>query len=78
VPHVVLRTAAATLGIVMLGAGLIGYFLSPTRLWERLVLLAGAALLIFPGIASDVLGAAAFLSVLLSQYARRRASVPSR
>jgi TRAP-type uncharacterized transport system fused permease subunit len=78
VPHVILRTAAATLGIVMLGAGLIGYFLVRTRLWERFVLLAGAALLIFPGIASDLLGAAAFLSVFLSQYARRRAPAPSR
>jgi TRAP transporter 4TM/12TM fusion protein len=78
VPHVVLRTAAATLGIVMLGAGLIGYFLGPTRLWERLGLLAGAVLLIFPGIVSDVLGAAAFLSVVLAQIARRQALAVSR
>ena len=30
VPHIVLRTAAVTLGILMLGAGLIGYLRVPT------------------------------------------------
>ena len=67
VPHVVLRTAAATLGIVMLGAGLIGYLRRPTRRWERALLLAGALLLIFPGALSDVLGVACFLVVYVSQ-----------
>src|SRR5207249_3783358 len=40
--HVALRTAAAALGIVMLGAGLIGYLRGPTRRWERALLLGGA------------------------------------
>jgi len=65
----VLRTAAATLGIVMLGAGLIGYLRRPTRRWERALLLAGALLLIFPGALSDVLGVACFLVVYASQRA---------
>ncbi|HEV8616895.1 MAG TPA: DUF3394 domain-containing protein, partial [Methylomirabilota bacterium] len=65
--HIVLRTAAATLGIVMLGAGLIGYFRGPTRLFERALLLIGAVLLIFPGVWSDVAGLACFLVVLASQ-----------
>ena len=69
VPHVVLRTAAATLGIVMLGAGLIGYLRRPTRRWERTLLLVGALLLIFPGALSDVLGVACFLIVYVSQRA---------
>ena len=68
-PHVVLRTAAATLGIVMLGAGLIGYLRRPTRRWERTLLLVGALLLIFPGALSDVLGVACFLIVYVSQRA---------
>ena len=68
-PHVVLRTAAATLGIVMLGAGLIGYLRRPTRGWERTLLLVGALLLIFPGALSDVLGVACFLIVYVSQRA---------
>jgi len=68
-PHVVFRTAAATLGIVMLGAGLIGYLRRPTRRWERTLLLVGALLLIFPGALSDVLGVACFLIVYVSQRA---------
>jgi TRAP transporter 4TM/12TM fusion protein len=70
VVHIVLRTAAATLGIVMLGAGLIGYLRRPTRRWERALLLGGALLLIFPGALSDVLGVACFLVVYVSQRAR--------
>ncbi len=68
--HVVARTAAATLGIVMLGTGLIGYLRGPTLLWERAALLVGAFLLIFPGAVSDVLGIAAFAAVWLAQRAR--------
>ena len=67
--RVVLRTAAATLGLVMLGAGVIGYLRRPTRRWERGLLLVGAVLLIFPGWASDALGVACFIVVLVSQRA---------
>jgi TRAP-type uncharacterized transport system fused permease subunit len=74
---IALRTGAATLGILMLGAGVIGYLLTPTRLWERVVLLAGAVLLIFPGLVSDLTGAACLAAVLASQrWARRQAAAP--
>jgi TRAP transporter 4TM/12TM fusion protein len=69
VAHIVWRTAAATLGIVMLGAGLIGYFRCPTRPLERLLLLAGAILLIFPGAWTDLAGLACFVIVLAWQRA---------
>ena len=71
VPHIVLRTAAATLGIVMLGAGLIGFLRAPARPWERVALLLGAACLIFPGVFADVLGVACFAAVWTSQRGRR-------
>jgi TRAP transporter 4TM/12TM fusion protein len=72
------RTVAATLGILMLGAGVIGYFLAPTRPWERIALLGGAVLLIFPGLLSDLVGAVCFVAVLGSQrLARRRATAPA-
>jgi TRAP-type uncharacterized transport system fused permease subunit len=70
--HIALRTLAATLGIVMLGAGLIGYLRAPALRWERTLLLAGAVLLIFPGVAGDLAGLACFLVVLLAQRARGR------
>jgi TRAP-type uncharacterized transport system fused permease subunit len=65
--HIALRTVAATIGIVMLGAGLIGYFRAPTRQWERGLLLVGAVLLIFPGWMSDVLGMGCLVAVWLAQ-----------
>ena len=71
VGHIVLRTIASTLGIVMLGAGLIGYFVAPLRHWERAVILAGSLLLIFPGVMSDVLGVACLLVTFVSQRLRR-------
>jgi TRAP transporter 4TM/12TM fusion protein len=65
--QIVARTAAATLGILMLAAGLIGYLRASTRAWERALLLAGAFLLIFPGMWSDLAGLACFVVVLVSQ-----------
>jgi TRAP-type uncharacterized transport system fused permease subunit len=77
VPHIVLRTAATALGIVMLGAGLIGYFRTLTRLWERAALLGGALLLIFPGAFSDAMGAACFVAVWLAQGVSSRRTAPA-
>jgi TRAP-type uncharacterized transport system fused permease subunit len=68
--HIVVRTAAATLGIVMLGTGVIGHFRAPTRPWERAALLAGAVLLIFPGTLSDLAGVACAVVVWVAQAAR--------
>jgi TRAP transporter 4TM/12TM fusion protein len=70
--QIALRTLAATLGIVMLGAGLIGHLRAPTRPWERVLLLVGSALLIFPGIVGDLLGLAFFGAVFLAQRDRSR------
>jgi TRAP transporter 4TM/12TM fusion protein len=72
--EIVWRTLAATLGILMLAAGLIGYLWAPTTTWERVVLLVGACLLIFPGTISDVAGLAAVAVVLISQTAARKAA----
>jgi TRAP transporter 4TM/12TM fusion protein len=71
------RTLAATLGILMLAAGIIGYLSAPTRTWERLVLLAGAFLLILPGVTSDVAGIACFAAVWAAQRARVRRPAPT-
>ncbi|HTO12990.1 MAG TPA: TRAP transporter permease [Candidatus Binatia bacterium] len=70
VPAIAWRTLSATLGVLMLAAGLIGYLRAPARTWERVALLAGAGLLIFPGFVSDVAGIVCFAAVLVSQRAR--------
>jgi TRAP-type uncharacterized transport system fused permease subunit len=62
----------------MLGAGLIGYFREPTRRWERALLLAGALLLIFPGVWSDAVGLGCLAAVLVSQRAARAAGAVER
>jgi TRAP transporter 4TM/12TM fusion protein len=72
--QVIFRTAACALGILMLGAGVIGFLAAPARPWERALLLAGAFLLIFPGVAGDLIGAACLVVVLVAQRARRRAA----
>jgi TRAP transporter 4TM/12TM fusion protein len=70
--HIAWRTVAATLGIVMLGSGLIGYLRAPLRWWQRGLLLTGAGLLIFPGTLGDLAGIACFVAVLFLQRARPR------
>lgn len=70
--HIAWRTVAATLGIVMLGAGLIGYLRASLHWWERALLLTGAALLIFPGTLGDLAGVVCFLAVLVLQRGRSR------
>jgi TRAP transporter 4TM/12TM fusion protein len=72
VGHIALRTAAATVGIVMLGSGLIGYFLAPLRGWERAAMLGGSLLLIFPGASSSLLGVGCLVFVVVAQRLRRQ------
>jgi TRAP-type uncharacterized transport system fused permease subunit len=72
--HIVVRTLAATLGITMLGTGVIGYLRAPTRPWERGALLVGAVLLIFSGTLSGLAGVACFVAVWVTQS--RRATQP--
>ncbi len=64
---IAIRTAAATLGVLMLGAAVIGYLRRPTRVWERALLFGGAFCLIFPGVVSDLIGVACFAVVWLTQ-----------
>ena len=66
-PHIAMKTAAATLGVIMLSAALIGYLRGPTRLWERALLFVGSLLLIFPGVWSDLAGLLCFVAVLITQ-----------
>jgi TRAP transporter 4TM/12TM fusion protein len=72
--QILLRTAAATLGVIMLSAALIGYLRGPMRVWERTLLLAGSFLLIFPGVWSDLAGLGCFVAVLVAQLRTRRAA----
>jgi TRAP-type uncharacterized transport system fused permease subunit len=62
-----LAFVSATIGCICLAAGMFGYLLRETRLWERLLLLAAAVLLIKPGIVTDGIGLALLAAVIINQ-----------
>jgi TRAP transporter 4TM/12TM fusion protein len=65
-------TLAATAGIILLGAGAIGYFVIQAKFYERLVFIAAALCLIIPGLASDLIGLGLGTLAIGSQWIRRR------
>ena len=69
--------ATAAMGTICLAAGLFGYFVGIARMWERVLLVGAAVLLIKPGLVTDVTGAALLISVLASQILRRRTGMES-
>ncbi len=54
----------SVIGVVCLGAGIIGYFVKETTLFERILLFVAAFLLIKPGLATDALGALCVAAVI--------------
>ena len=62
----------ATIGVIMLAAGLIGWFIRETNVVERLLLVVGAILLIKPGIYTDIMGVVLLLVVIILQKARQK------
>jgi TRAP transporter 4TM/12TM fusion protein len=71
---VVASTLSAGIGIIMLSMALIGWWRIEATLFERLVLAAGAVMLVAPGIVSDATGIAALIVVLVTQTRRRNAN----
>jgi TRAP-type uncharacterized transport system fused permease subunit len=69
----IVASVSAAAGIVALVAGVGGYLLGPTRLYERVLLIAGGLLLLAPGVAQDIAGLALFVVVVGSQLVQRRA-----
>jgi TRAP transporter 4TM/12TM fusion protein len=64
----------ATIGVICLAASLHGYFFfGPTRIWERLLLIVAAFVLIKPGLASDLVGLVLIAVTIASQLLLRPA-----
>jgi TRAP transporter 4TM/12TM fusion protein len=61
-------------GITCLSAGITGWMLTRTALWERVLLILAAILLVAPELYSSLLGLALVVPVLLRQVAARGAS----
>ena len=62
------------IGIICLGAGIIGYLFTEVRFHERVFLLLAAFLLIKPGLATDLIGLLCVVWVIILQLRLRRLS----
>jgi TRAP-type uncharacterized transport system fused permease subunit len=71
-PAIISATMTATIGALLLAAGLHGYFIRSALLWERVLLVAAALCLIKPGLFTDFAGAALAGAVVVSQLTRGR------
>jgi TRAP transporter 4TM/12TM fusion protein len=72
-PWIILSSfVTASIGVVMLAGGLMGCFIRPTTSLERLWLVAGAILLIKPGLYTDIAGLLLLGIVIVAQRVRGR------
>ncbi|MCU0984997.1 MAG: TRAP transporter permease [Acetobacteraceae bacterium] len=76
-PNVLHASITATLGCLMLAAGLHGYLITQASLWQRVALCGAALSLIKPGLMTDLAGLAIGGTVLLAQLAARRRAAPA-
>ncbi|HEY6514477.1 MAG TPA: TRAP transporter permease [Burkholderiaceae bacterium] len=68
---------SATLGVILLSAGLFGYLLRPATWWQRAILVVAALLLIKPGLWTDLAGLALAALVAAVQLASSRRAAPN-
>jgi TRAP-type uncharacterized transport system fused permease subunit len=66
-PTVLTAVCSAVLGCVTLAAGLFGYLARPCSLWQRLILIVAAFLMIKPGWISDLAGISLLTMVVAIQ-----------
>jgi TRAP transporter 4TM/12TM fusion protein len=62
------------IGVVMLGGAITGFFISPCRWYEKIVLIIGALSLIKPGLFTDLIGLFCLISVIILQIVRIKTS----
>jgi TRAP-type uncharacterized transport system fused permease subunit len=65
-------TVTATIGCILLAAGLHGYLAREAAMWERVVLVGAAFCLIFPGLITDLAGFGLGAAILIYQRMTRR------
>jgi TRAP-type uncharacterized transport system fused permease subunit len=71
----VLAAISASIGCIALAGGLYGYWLRACAWWERIVLIAGAFLLIKSGWLTDLIGFGLLGALLLYQAIERRRAI---
>jgi TRAP-type uncharacterized transport system fused permease subunit len=75
VMNILFSVLTSMIGVICLGAGIIGYVLKKTPAHERFLLFAAALLLIKPGVLTDIGG---FLCVLLTVVLQVKKQAPAR
>ena len=71
-PTILWSTATASVGCVLLAAGLHGYLLERATLWQRAFLVTGAFCLVKPGLQTDIAGTLLVAVVVVMQLLSRR------
>lgn len=66
----------ATIGVISMSSVVIGWFLGPSNLIQRILTFAGALLLIIPGLSTDIVGFICVGAVLIWQKFRPSKQVP--
>jgi TRAP-type uncharacterized transport system fused permease subunit len=66
---------SASIGVICLAAGLMGYLRRPCALWERVLLVTAALLLIKPGYITDAVGIGLLVVLFVTQHLRQRRQV---
>jgi TRAP transporter 4TM/12TM fusion protein len=75
-PTIIWSSLTAACGVLIFAAGLHGYFLMHSRLWQSAALVVGGLLLIEPGIKTDIIGIVIVATVTAVQLIARRAARP--
>ena len=70
--QIVQAAVSATIGVTLMAAGIQGFFLTPLSRLFRVVLIASALLLIYPGTVTDIAGIIVAASVSLVQIKEKR------
>jgi TRAP-type uncharacterized transport system fused permease subunit len=64
---IITSSVSASFGVIALAAGMMGFFVKKLNMWERVVLVAAALLLIKPGLYTDAAGYVILLIIYLRQ-----------
>ena len=68
--------ATAIIGMIGIGAGMIGFWYVELKGYERFLAVISGLMLIYPGLATDGIGLAIFIALLLVQMKRRKEDGP--
>jgi TRAP transporter 4TM/12TM fusion protein len=71
-PAIIHAVVTASAGVLFFAAGLHGYLLTATSLWQRTFLIGAGLMLINPGLFTDMAGGALAFAVIAAQYTARK------